>query len=140
MNKANQAFAEAWEEVEQFRRGRDIRNKIGHALGKAYPVIWLVDVNMEGGIVTISCPRITGTHGMVLHLNRPTKDLVKQAVRGGGELLERFSVNRERPEFDHIIRNARGDAFRAESGENFKIDRAKKRAMSDLVSKLLVRR
>lgn len=110
------------DDFRQFLKGRTIRNTIGHAVGAAYPQApWLVDVNIDGGIATISCPAITKEFGMVLHLTRDLKSMEREAVRKAGELLERFNVSRGNSQFGHITRNKRGDAFHGETGELVKI-------------------
>jgi len=99
-------------------KSRDIRQRVGNAIAKAYRQMpWHVDVNLAGGIVTITSPKISVKYGMVLHLTRDLMDLEVQAVRKAGELLERFRVNREVGGFDHLQRRIDGEAMGAKQGE-----------------------
>lgn len=101
-----------------FLKGRQARNAIGNALGRAYPTHpWLVDVDVVGGIASVRCPEISSEYGMVIHLTHDTATMEQKAVRFAGELLERFRVSRVRAAFDHLNRNVRGDVVTAAKGE-----------------------
>lgn len=98
-------------------RSRHYRQSIGNALAKAYRFVhWMVDVNIDGGIATISCPKISQRYGMVVHLTRDTLALEAAAKRMGGELLERFRVSREVSTFDHLKYNVNGEVMNAKAG------------------------
>ena len=99
-------------------RSRQYRQTIGTALATAYKgVHWHVDVNVAGGIATISCPSISTRYGMVVHLTRDTMALESAAKAMGGELLERFGISRERPQFGYLKRRIDGEALGAARGE-----------------------
>lgn len=116
MNNVLQTYSE--DDMRTALKGRQNRNTIGHALGRAYPTVpWHVDVNVEGGIATITCPQISLQFGMVLHLTRDTAELERGAVRMGGELLERFRVSRDCGDFSHLIRSVNGEVYQASRGE-----------------------
>lgn len=106
------------DDVRKTARGRSARNAVGRALGRAYPTVpWLVDANVDGGVLNISCPAISRKWGMVLHLTRTNEDLARRAVLAAGELLERWNVSRTRSRFDHIPRMINGEARGAKGGE-----------------------
>lgn len=88
---------------------------VGAALQKAYPGrMWFVDVSISGGVVTVQAPKITSRHGYVLKMkDYPTTEwLQRAAIKAGGEILERFSLSRERPGGEESLRrDARGEAI-----------------------------
>ncbi|RLA45202.1 MAG: hypothetical protein DRR42_19640 [Gammaproteobacteria bacterium] len=105
-------------DMSQAVRSRRARNTIGHAIGRAYKNMpWHVDVNIEGGIATITCPKISVKHGMVIHLTRDIESMERKAVQLAGELLERFNVNRTTGNFGYLKRNIAGEALGAAAGE-----------------------
>lgn len=99
-------------------KSRDIRQRVGNAIAKAYRgMSWHIDVNLAGGIVTITSPKISVKYGMILHLTRDLMDLEVRAVRLAGELLERFRVSRETGDATHLKRNVAGEALGVKRGE-----------------------
>ncbi len=55
-----------------------------------YPWMVNADCKESGGIMTITNPMISQTHGYVLHLTRVYSDPERRCVvRAGGEILER---------------------------------------------------
>ena len=96
---------------------RSVRNAIGTALARHYPRHpWHVSVSGDSSVAQITCPGITTRYGMILHCTRDTLDIERRAVRMAGELLERHRVSREVAEFDHLKRDARGDAIASRRG------------------------
>jgi len=68
------------------------------ALRKAYPVFkdyWHITVDTRGGIVQVRNLKISGDFGFSQHIHNINMDM-KETVRLGGELLERFNVAREK--------------------------------------------
>lgn len=115
MNSVLQVYND--DDVRLAVKSRDIRQRVGTALGRFYPhTTWLVDVNLAGGVVNISCPTISRKYGMVLHLTRDNTDLEVQAVSRAGELLERFRVSRETGRSDHLKRSIDGEAMGVKDG------------------------
>lgn len=97
---------------------RNARNTIGKALGRAYPTVkWLVGCSDDGTVVQFMAADITTQYGMTLRSDRPAHELETKAVRMAGELLERFKVSREVPDFSHITRDITGEARGAKAGE-----------------------
>lgn len=70
--------------------------QIGTALVNKYPNRqWGVQINLQGGIMIISCPSLSTDKGYHIHMNGKLIDrLEKEAIRAGGEILERYGVNR----------------------------------------------
>lgn len=97
---------------------RRVRNAIGTALARHYPWHpWHISVSGDSSVAQITCPGITTRYGMVLHCKGETLDLERKAVRMAGELLERYRVSRIAGDFDHIRKNALGEAVGAHKGE-----------------------
>lgn len=106
------------DDVSKAARGRNARDVVGKALARAYPTVpWFVDANVDGGVITISCPNISQRYGMTLHLTNTNDELARKAVMLAGELLERYHVSRTISRFDHIPRNVLGEAYDAPRGE-----------------------
>ena len=99
-------------------RSRDIRQRVGKALGRAYPTVaWLVDVNLAGGVVNVSTPAISKQYGMTVHLTHTTATLEQRVLKLAGELLERFNISRVTGNAGHIQRRVNGEAVTAARGE-----------------------
>ena len=94
--------------------------RMGAILQKHYPGIrWYVDVNINGGVSNIRCADISMSHGIYLHLLCSEIELERRVVKAGGEILERFTVSREKQsvrDISHIAKNAKGDAMLAKAG------------------------
>jgi len=108
------------DEMHKAFASRYYRKTIGNALAQAYKGIpWRVDVSMDGGIATISSPLIDPKHrwGMVVHLSNDRSTLVRKVQHLGGELLERFNVNRTTGMADHLNRKISGEALGLAKGE-----------------------
>jgi len=94
--------------------------RIGMVLQKHYPGIrWYVDVNIDGGVSGIRCADVAMSFGYVLHLRCSEIELEHQAVKAGGEILERFAISRDKQavrDVSHIAKNGRGDAVLARAG------------------------
>lgn len=72
---------------------------IAEALNEHYPGhLWAVSVRGEQGVATIHNLLLSGEWGYTIHLDKhPTSsDLKATAIRGAGEILERFNVTRGR--------------------------------------------
>lgn len=106
------------DDMRKVLRSAGYRKTIGNALAQAYQLVpWLVDVNIDGGVATITCPNISAKYGMVIHLTRDTMALEDAAKRMGGELLERFNVSRSTGDFSGVKRRIDGEARFAAAGE-----------------------
>lgn len=58
---------------------------------------WSVDVDIENQVIVISCPSLSKRMGYkLLFKNRTVKQLVVEAMRAAGEILERYGVSRDR--------------------------------------------
>ena len=98
-------------------KSKEYRQRIGRALATHYKhTKWLVDVNIAGGIATISCPDISRLYGMTIHLTHSMEDTEAKAVRFGGELLERFRISRETGDTSRVKRDLKGDAIGLKEG------------------------
>jgi hypothetical protein len=77
---------------------------IGDCLETAYPG-WMWFVEVKGGIATIKSMHADAKFGFVLHLLTgfySASDLKRQALRAGGELLERLGMPRRRADWDRM--------------------------------------
>ena len=84
-------------EQAQAVREHHIAHQIGSELQKHYPNRnWMVQCNMQTGVVDIICPDIAPNYGYMLHINQPSITLRAKAKQAGGELLERFGLSRSK--------------------------------------------
>jgi hypothetical protein len=99
---------------------KEITMMVGKALIAAYPGRnWVVDPNIPGGIVTVYLAPLTGSYGFVIHLSKLNHDLEKTVVWAGGEILERFGLNRNRVvagDTKGFLVDSRGEALCAKDG------------------------
>lgn len=92
-----------------------ICKRVGEALVKAYNHRqWGVEVDLDNGVVIVTCPSVSMTKGYHLHLARYNmNDLAAAAVRAGGEILERHGISRVRivdpNQFEELPRTLKGD-------------------------------
>lgn len=104
-------------EADQAFIARRARNVVGSAISRAYPTVkWLVGCSDDGTVVQFFASEISNQYGMTLRSNYPDHELEQKSVRMAGELLERFKVSRERPDFDHLLKDASGQARGAKDG------------------------
>lgn len=86
-------------------------------LNKKYPgYAWVVMVDDVAGVMNIECWNISGRMGYTLHMTNLMHDagvMNKKVMRAGGELLERYGLNRNRAR-ETEIRSVKRD-FRQES-------------------------
>jgi len=107
-----------YDDMKKFEANR-IVHTVGGALSRRYKGYrWLVDVNMDGGIVSVFLPIISNEYGMQIHLDKHTFDLEGAAIKAGGELLERFNLHRshDKGEANNLQRDMRGNAITAKTG------------------------
>ncbi len=103
-------------EADEYIRNTSLRNRVGQALSKVYPrTRW--GVQCVGGVVQFWAEQISDEYGMVIHADRTSIDIEAEAIRKGGELLERFGVCRVKQDFSHVIRMINGKALGAAKGE-----------------------
>lgn len=77
-----------------------IAKKVGEAVAQEYPNRqWEIRVDISGGILVVVCPSVSLTKGYHLYLNRTMFQLIADAKRAAGEILERHNVSR-RKDFD----------------------------------------
>lgn len=78
--------------------------QMGDALEKNYPGwMWAIQPDEIGGILAIMALRLSGEWGYVYRLSElegDAKVVVQKAMRGGGEILERFGVPRGTYRYD----------------------------------------
>ena len=70
---------------------------MAEALHEAYPGhLWAVTCEGDKGIATVRNLNLSGEWGFVLHLKKQysSSDLKRQVLMAGGEVLERFRLNR----------------------------------------------
>jgi hypothetical protein len=102
-----------------------LAHEIGIKLMRAYPQRqWGVVVNLDIGSVQITCPSLSATKGYVIHIKRKTlHELQEQAIRAGGEILERFGISRGRTfdptSIELLPRDERDEAVSADSKADF---------------------
>ena len=115
----NIKYVSHYDELQKFEAERIVQ-ALGETLLKKYPGYrWFVDVNMKGGIAGITLPAISTEYGMQIHLDKHTFDLENAAINAGGELLERFGLNRtmnKEEEALNLAKDARGNAMAARAG------------------------
>jgi hypothetical protein len=82
-----------------------LAKRISETLIKHYPgFLWGVNVNPDGGIVTVQNLSLTGRWGFILKLKELDTDPgLKKVMRAGGEILERFRLRRARAEQEAIL-------------------------------------
>ena len=94
-----------------------IAKKVGTALVQKYDHRqWGVEVDLDNGVVIITCPSVSLTKGYHLHLAKYTmNDLAVAAVRAGGEILERHGISRtptvDPGQFEYLPKTLRGDVI-----------------------------
>jgi hypothetical protein len=92
---------------------------IGEALLGAYPQrSWQVHADSQNGIVDVILADVTSRWGYTIHLkSKSLFELQREAVFGGGEILERFNLSRarafDRSSLDGLKRNILGEAIEA---------------------------
>lgn len=71
---------------------------VGQTLMNHYPNRqWGVQVDLEGQMIMITCPSVSHTKGYYISMvGRSLHDLQEEAKRAAGEILERYSLSRER--------------------------------------------
>lgn len=71
---------------------------LGNAVARTYPNRrWGIHVDSENGILDVMCPDVSNIMGYCIHLKLKTiEQLEKECIRAAGEILERFSLSRER--------------------------------------------
>jgi len=77
--------------------------QVGDELERHYPGWqWLITVPPKGGVVQIRSMHMEARYGFVLKLGASysASHLAKEAVRAGGELLERTGMPRSRFDYD----------------------------------------
>lgn len=81
----NYAKIEAW-----------MAQQIGEELVLHYPGYkWAVQVNAPGGVAYIRNMNVDGDKGFIIHLaGKNAHDLQMQAIKAGGEMLERYGLTR----------------------------------------------
>lgn len=102
------------------RKSLNFRKMIGHTLATEYKGIpWRVDVNMDGGVATISSPLIDPNHkwGMFVHLDKGEQAIRATVKALAGELLERFRISRTTGMADHLNRVIDGSVVGLSKGE-----------------------
>ena len=79
--------------------------KIGNVLVKYYPGHgWEVHVDLQNGIANIFNRHMSGLHGYRLKTEAICLiSLDQDIMRIGGEILERFGLNREKFDADHVL-------------------------------------
>lgn len=96
-----------------------LAKSIGEALLGAYPNrAWTIHADSEQGVVDVMLADATTRYGYTIHLKAKTLfELQREAVYGGGEILERFNLSRERvfnrDAVDELKRNVLGEAVAA---------------------------
>lgn len=77
------------------RHAKMLCDEFGGVLAKEYPGYrWRVEAKPHQGIVDIRCEHASGRAGYTFNLKRNGMPDRAAIVRGGGEVLERFSLNR----------------------------------------------
>lgn len=79
--------------------------EIAEALNQQYPGhLWAVRVQGEYGVASIHNLMLSGEWGyrLLLDKNYSVSDLRTRAIKAGGEILERFNVQRGRLNDDHM--------------------------------------
>lgn len=91
---------------------------LGNAVARAYPQRrWGIHADSENGIIDVMCPDVSNRWGYCIHLKHKTiEQLERECVRAAGEILERFSLSREKHGFNRdsvtiLPRDFRGDAI-----------------------------
>lgn len=105
------------EEAKTYAANRSIAHFIGGELKRHYPLrVWAVQPQVDQGVVDIFLLDATGRWAYTLHLAHKTFEILgREAVRAGGEILERFNLSREkrfnRDHVETLSRNIRGEAI-----------------------------
>lgn len=75
---------------------KTIAKEVAECLNTHYPNhAWMVNANVETGIVEVRNLRLSGQWGFILHMDKLATDpSMKLVIRAGGELLERYNVAR----------------------------------------------
>lgn len=78
--------------------GMFLVKRVAETLHKHYPGhLWAVNINEEGGVITVMNLALSGKWGFLLKLKAVQEDPdLKSVMRAGGELLERYRLHRGR--------------------------------------------
>jgi len=96
---------------------------IGRTLTKHYPTVnWLVEIKLAptGGIAFVRIPEISKLYGMIVKLSSSDLDIEAQAIKSGGEMMERFNIPRTvgaAYALRQLKRGADGESINAKKGE-----------------------
>lgn len=94
-----------------------IAKRVGEVLMKVYDQRqWGVEVDVDNGVLIVTCPSLSLTKGYHIHLGRYNMhELQTRAVRAAGEILERHGITRARTMdggvFEHLPKTLRGDTI-----------------------------
>ena len=109
-------YAEA---ARNYAANKAIATFLGTELQRHYPLrVWGVQPQVDQGVVDIFLLDATGRWAYTLHLMHKTFEVLgREAVRAGGEILERFNLSREkrfnRDHVETLARDIRGSAIEA---------------------------
>jgi hypothetical protein len=106
-------------EIETEAEDLTMSKDVGDALNKAYPNwAWAVHANTVGGVVDIWNPALDMKYGFRLMISDINNDPALRCVlRAGGEMLERFKMNRGKFNLDDWM-NAQRDVRGILVGDN----------------------
>lgn len=88
--------------------------QVGDELERAYPGwSWMVTVPPKGGVVQIRSMHMNPRYGFVVKLtqNYSASHLAKEAMRAGGELLERTGMPRSRYDYERQMSAANNNVL-----------------------------
>lgn len=96
--------------------GMILVKNVAETLLRHYPGhLWAVNINEEGGVITVMNLALSGNWGFLLKLSTVQNDPdLKSVMRAGGELLERYRLRRGRYEpgaVGDLKRDIRGNAI-----------------------------
>ena len=101
-------------------RSQGLAKRVGSAVHRKYPgVSWLVDVNIQGGVVTLRCPKISMEMAFYIYLHRTDTVIEKMAVEAAGNILEAYNVARKKEkesDLSHIEKTLKGNARHRHQG------------------------
>lgn len=93
------------------KRGQSAQEAAGKALKKAYPnMLWRVAVSEDGSMLDLTLPNLSTEYGMGIHTNQSVLAIEAKAKRFGGELLERFNIDRVSGD-GLVLKDRRGNAI-----------------------------